>query len=106
MTRLIVQGRLAEFFGSRVIVLDKFMRNMGFYRLAQGSVGSLSEEEESVLKAYCDGINDFVAEVSLTGENSSASLYPPEIYIFGMTDEVRKPWTIADVLGYGRLISF
>lgn len=42
----------------------------------------------------------------MTGDNSSASLLPPEFYLFGMTDEIRRPFTIADVLGYGRLISF
>jgi len=106
MTRLIVQGRLAEFFGSKVIVLDKFMRNMGFYRLAQESVSGLHEDERAVLQAYCNGINDFVSQVSLMGDNKSASLFPPEFYLFGMTDEVKKPFTIADALGYGRLISF
>lgn len=106
VTRLIVQGRLAEFFGERVIILDKFMRNMGFYRRAVESIDFLDELEKGMIQAYCDGVNDFVTSVSVFGSNSGASLLPPEIYLFGMTDEVRKPFTIADVLGYGRLISF
>jgi len=59
-----------------------------------------------VLQAYVDGINDYVQSVSLFGANSSANLLPPEFYIFGMRDEISNPFTISDVLGYGRLISF
>lgn len=65
----------------------------------------LAEEEKSILQAYVDGINDYVAGVSLLKKETDY-LLPPEFYIFGMTEEVRKPFKIADVLAYGRLISF
>lgn len=38
MTRLAVQGRISEFFGSKALSIDKFMLAMEFYELAKQSV--------------------------------------------------------------------
>ena len=65
----------------------------------------LEEEERSILQAYVNGINDYVAGVSILNKETDYIL-PPEFWFFGMTYEVQKPFTIADVLAYGRLISF
>jgi len=78
---------------------------MGFYRMAEESLPFLDEEEKRVLKAYVDGINDYVAGISFVGGKTGA-IFPPEFYLFGMTEEILRPFSIPDVLAYGRLISF
>jgi len=69
---------------------------MEFYALAQKNVEVFDTEEKSRVKAYVDGINDFINNVGIFGQ--SARLLPPEFYFFGMTGEKLEPFTEADVM--------
>jgi len=109
MTRLAVQGRTAEFFGEKTVGVDKFMRSMGFYQKGVEAASLKSEEELSIAKAYCDGVNDFIKNVDFVTafwNTASAKLLPPEFYMFGMTGEKLEPYTPEDIYGFSRLISF
>jgi penicillin G amidase len=65
-----IQGRLAEVLGDRpsgrgresTVDHDRKMRTFGFYRAARAVVGNLDEDSRTMLTAYSEGVNDYVAD--------------------------------------------
>jgi penicillin G amidase len=88
------QGRLAEVAGVDLVGVDKFIRTLGFYRLATSSFGALSPEAQAYYVAYADGVNAFL--------NTHRGRLPPEFLILGDDPE---PWAPADSLVWGKLMS-
>jgi len=88
------QGRLAEIVGPDLLGVDKFIRTLGFYRLAESSFAALSPEAQKTLQAYADGVNAFLA--------SHRGRLPPEFLLLGDNPE---PWRPADTLVIGKLLS-
>lgn len=86
-------GRLAELVGEAAVPTDRFMRVLGLYRLAEGSVAALSPEARAVFEAYADGVNAFL---------DSGRTLPPEFLALGHRPE---RWTPADSLVWGRLMA-
>ena len=82
--RRLAKGQLSELFGKDTLAIDKFMRAAGLNMLAQESFEVLSETEKRILRAYADGINDFVRNVDFIATESSARLLPLEFYVFGI----------------------
>jgi penicillin amidase len=80
--RAIFNGNLAEIFGKDALPLDKFARTLGYNRIATQTWNSLPEYHKANLKAYSDGVNDFISNVKI-GEGS-AMLLPLEFYIFSL----------------------
>lgn len=102
--RLLIRGRLAEVFGtdpgdgSSAYLLNDFrMRLYGYGRLADRLEQGLDAATRALLQAYCDGINDYVAQAS--------SLHPL-FTTFGVPVE---PWRPSDCVAawmrLGRFIS-
>jgi len=92
-------------FGDQALAIDKFSRSIGYVKLAEETFKELAQEEKDILESYADGVNDFIESVKLTGENSSAKLFPPEFYVFGVTGDNLKKWSPVDTLALSRLIS-
>jgi penicillin amidase len=88
------QGRLSEIAGPDLVGVDKFIRTLGFYRLAESSVSALSPEAQKTLQAYADGVNAFL--------QSHRGRLPPEFLLIGDDPE---PWRPADTLVLGKLLS-
>jgi penicillin amidase len=88
------QGRLSEIAGPDLLGVDKFIRTLGFYRLATASYSALSAEAQAYYRAYADGVNAFLT--------SHKGRLPPEFLILGDDPE---PWTPADSLVWGKLMS-
>lgn len=88
------QGRLAEVAGADLVGVDKFIRTLGFYRLAQSSLAALSPEAQAMCQAYADGVNAFL------GAHRGA--LPPEFLLLGDDPE---PWQPADSIVWGKLMS-
>lgn len=88
-------GRLAEIFGSAVVPVDTQMRVLGLYRAAQAAFDQLSPPVQQGIKAYCAGVNAYLA--------TRGSLLPPEFLLLRFSPE---PWTPADVLVWGKLMDF
>ena len=64
--RRLAAGKLCEILGKDALPIDEFMRYVGIRRLSQASFDlGLSPETFKTLKAYADGVNDFVQGVSL-----------------------------------------
>jgi penicillin amidase len=84
--RRLASGRLSEVLGERTIGIDRFMRTLGFYRLAEASLAHFDEETLAWLEAYAAGVNAFL--------RTRSGLLPPEFLIL-RHDEV-EPWRPAD----------
>jgi penicillin amidase len=88
------QGRLAELAGPDFLSVDRFIRTLGLYKLAQSSFAALSPWAQARMQAYADGVNAFL--------DSHRNALPPEFLILGDKPE---PWTPADSLVWGKLMS-
>ncbi len=91
----IVQGRLAELVGDvrklrrreTAVHNDRKMRTFGFYRAARRVAGNLDAGTLALLKAYCRGVNDYLAA-------HRDKLHP----LFGKLALDPEPWTPADCI--------
>jgi penicillin amidase len=93
-TRRLGAGRLAEVLGEPAAKTDRFIRTLGFHRLAEGSVEALSVDVRAALDAYAAGVNAWL-------ETRSGAL-PPEFVLFRVEPE---PWKPADTLLWSRLMA-
>ncbi|MBM3601041.1 MAG: penicillin acylase family protein [Alphaproteobacteria bacterium] len=87
-------GRLSELFGQATVDADRFLRTLGFMRLAEGTVAQLSPPLRQALEAYAGGVNAFIRQ---------ANALPPEFAALGATAE---PWLPAHSLVWGRLMAY
>jgi penicillin amidase len=94
MMRRIGAGRLSEIAGARTVALDRRMRTLGLYRLAEASLGALDPDMRAALDAYSAGVNAFLA--------TRSGALPPELVLMRDTPE---PWRPADSLVWGRLMA-
>ncbi|MFQ6016949.1 MAG: penicillin acylase family protein [Kiloniellaceae bacterium] len=84
-------GRLSEVIGPATKRLDRFMRTLGLYRVAEANFANLSAPVRALVEAYAAGVNAFIAE--------PGGPWPPEFYLLGYRPE---PWRPADSLVWGR----
>lgn len=87
-------GRLSEVTGRPTLQLDKTMRTLGLYRLAQETVRRLPADAKAALEAYATGVNAFLT--------SRSGALPPEFIVLQYQPE---EWTPADSLVWGRLMA-
>ncbi|MDE0382531.1 MAG: penicillin acylase family protein [Defluviicoccus sp.] len=86
-------GRLSEVVGSSTLSIDRWMRVLGLYRLAEVSLGRLSPQVVDSLQAYADGVNAYL--------DSHFGLVSVELAIMLTAPE---EWRPADSLVWGRLM--
>ncbi len=94
MQRRAGQGRLSEIVGAPMIDVDKFIRTLGLYQLAESSFASMSPDAQDYFKAYAEGVNSWL-------EQHPRSL-PPEFALLGFNPE---PWKPADSVVWGKLMA-
>ena len=87
-------GRLSEVVGTPTRRLDRFMRTLGLYRIAEANVKQASPALRAVLDAYADGVNAFIAD--------PGGPLPLEFQLLRYRPE---PWRPADSLVWGRLMA-
>ncbi|MCH8092702.1 MAG: penicillin acylase family protein, partial [Proteobacteria bacterium] len=87
-------GRLSEIFGGRTLRLDRFMRTLGLYRLAERTFELLSPGARAAIEAYAKGVNAYL-------ETHRGAL-APEYYLLRFRPE---PWRPADSLVWGKLMA-
>lgn len=88
-------GRLSEVMGDPTIRIDKLMRTLGLYRLAEESARRMSADSRAALDAYTSGVNAYM--------DSRAGLLPIEFVFLWYTP---KRWRPADSLVWGRMMAF
>jgi penicillin amidase len=60
--RHIGSGRLSEMFGKTQLETDTFLRTLGWARVAQQELDTMSPDEMALLQAYADGVNAYLAD--------------------------------------------
>lgn len=88
------QGRLSEVVGTQGLRIDRFMRTLGIYRLAQAEIANLDRKTLDVLESYAAGVNAYI--------QSHPGAWPLEYYLLRTAPE---PWTTVDSLVWGRLMA-
>ncbi|MFA5906246.1 MAG: penicillin acylase family protein, partial [Desulfobacula sp.] len=94
LTRLAGRGELSTLLGEATIEKDKFLRTIGFKRMAKEGYQALSEESRAVTDAYAAGINAYI--------NGNETL-PREFMILRAKP---GPWTGEDCVAAGLLMGF
>lgn len=54
-------GRLSELLGSSTLETDKFLRTLGWERVARQELENLEQEEREILEAYAQGVNAYLS---------------------------------------------
>jgi penicillin amidase len=93
MQRRAGQGRLSEVIGTDGVGIDKYIRTLGLYHLAESSAAAMSPEAQAYFQAYADGVNAW-----LDGHHMR---FPPEFYALDIHPE---PWRVADSVVWGKLM--
>ncbi|WP_323782555.1 penicillin acylase family protein [Thalassovita sp.] len=96
--RRTVQGRLSEVFGSRTLAIDKTMRRLDLYTLAQKSVSAQDARSRMALDAYANGVNARLDEINREALGRGA----PEMFLFDMPV---APWQPADSVAMIKLMA-
>jgi len=93
--RHVTSGRLAELFGKDALETDKFVRTLGWRRVAEEELGLLSPSTRQYLDDYARGVNAYLD----THSGSGLSLEYAVLSLKG-TDYIPEPWTAADSLAW------
>lgn len=94
MQRRAGQGRLAEAVGADMVGVDKFIRTLGLYHLAESSYAAMAPDSQKLFQAYADGVNSWL-------ETHRYQL-PPEFVLLGINPDLWKP---ADSVVWGKLMA-
>ena len=93
MNRQTGWGTLSENFGKDALSTDRLIRTLGFNRLAEADYNLLTDKHKIYLKAYCDGVNEWLKN----------NKHPIEFKLTGIKP---KPWKVQDVLAWGRVMTW
>jgi penicillin G amidase len=87
-------GQLAELFGPVALSSDRFVRTLGFNRVAQREVELIDDETRTFMEAYLAGINGFI--------EANLNRLPIEFTLLRSTP---RPWNAADILVWPKLMA-
>ncbi|MHC0064129.1 penicillin acylase family protein [Nostoc sp. UIC 10890] len=99
--RHIGSGRLSEMFGSSQVDTDKYLRTMGWARVAQQEIPEINAEMKAYLEAYADGVNAY-----LTGHQGSALSLEYTVLKFLNPGYQPEPWQILHSLTWGKVMAY
>ncbi len=94
MQRRAGQGRLSEVIGPDMLGVDKFIRTLGLYGLAESSAASMSPEAQKFFEDYAAGVNAWL--------ETHQDKLPPEFSLLHIKPE---PWKVADSIVWGKLMA-
>jgi penicillin G amidase len=94
--RHVTSGRLSELFGASSLGTDRFIRTLGWRRVAEQEVALLDEPTRLMLEAYADGVNAW-----LQGRRGSALSFEHALLpLTGAGGYRPEPWTPTDSLAW------
>ncbi|MCS6848537.1 MAG: penicillin acylase family protein [Anaerolineae bacterium] len=98
--RRIGQGRLAELFGEGALEQDKFIRTVGWHRVAEAEVQMLEPDVLRVLQSYADGVNAYILP--------NADRLGFEFSVLGLIGRrwSPEPWTPVNTVTWGKAMSY
>ena len=93
--RHVTAGRLSELFGKTTLDADRFVRTMGWRRVAEQEWEQLPDSSRAYLQAYADGVNAY-----LDGRDTSDISLEYTILGFQHSGYQPEPWTPVDSLAW------
>ncbi|WP_442935997.1 penicillin acylase family protein [Nostoc sp.] len=99
--RHIGSGQLSEMFGSSQVDTDKYLRTMGWARVAQQEIQEINAEMKAYLEAYADGVNAY-----LTEHQGSALSLEYAVLKFLNPGYKPEPWQILHSLTWGKVMAY
>jgi penicillin amidase len=90
--RTLGRGQLAQVLDPSLVSADRFLRTLGFARVAEAELGQLDDSARSALEAYARGVNAFV--------NTHRDNLPVE---FSLLQVGFEPWTPVDSLIFAKV---
>ncbi|MBD2360390.1 penicillin acylase family protein [Anabaena minutissima FACHB-250] len=99
--RHIGSGRLAEMFGASQLDTDKYLRTLGWGRVAQQELQQMDAEMKANLTAYADGVNAYLQEhqgTALSLEYGVLKLLNPGYQV--------APWKPLHSLTWGKVMAY
>lgn len=99
--RHVGSGQLSELFGKSEIDSDRFLRTLGLARLAEKEFASCTKEEQALLQAYANGVNEYLED----RQGSSISL---EYAVLALTnrDYHPQPWKPLHSLTWAKVMAW
>ena len=94
-------GRLSELLGKSMLETDKFLRTLGWERIAQEELDLLGEDEKAILDAYAAGVNAYL-------EGAAGSELSLEYYFLNLInkDYQPAPWTPLNSLTWAKAMAW
>ncbi|MBG1242526.1 penicillin acylase family protein [Nostoc sp. NZL] len=99
--RHIGSGRLSEMFGSSQVNTDRYLRTMGWARVAQQEIQEINAEMKAYLEAYADGVNAYLAE-----HQGNALSLEYAVLKFLNPGYKPEPWQILHSLTWGKVMAY
>jgi penicillin amidase len=93
--RRVGSGTLSAALGEGTLDIDRFMRTLGLRHAATRDWTLVDDETRTILQAYADGINAYIA--------SHRDRLPLEFVILGVDPD---PWTPVDTLLWGKVMAY
>ncbi len=99
--RHIGSGRLAELFGPSQLDTDRFLRTLGWARVAQEELATLDAELDDALQAYATGVNAYLA----THQGNNLSLEYAVLKLLNPSYQP-EPWQPIHSLTWGKAMAW
>jgi penicillin amidase len=99
--RHIGSARLSEMFGKSELKTDSFLRTLGWARVAQQELDKADAESKSILQAYADGVNAYLAD----HQGSALSLEYSVLKLISPSYQV-EPWTPLNTLTWAKVMAW
>ena len=93
--RHVTSGRLAEMFGPSAVPTDRFVRTLGWRRVAERELALVSPQTRTAFEAYADGVNAYLDQ-----HTPSQIAVEYSVLNAGGLDYTPEPWTAADSLAW------
>ncbi|MFA9431197.1 penicillin acylase family protein [Egicoccus sp. AB-alg2] len=94
--RHVTAGRVSELFGSSQLDTDRFVRTLGWRRVAEQELDLLEPETLAILEAYAEGVNAWIDDK----RGSALSLEHGLLPVAGARGYAPEPWTPADSVAW------
>jgi penicillin amidase len=95
-------GRLSELYGDGTTDIDRFLRTLGWRRVAEQEYALADDAAKAVLDAYAEGVNAYLADQS----PADLSLEYAVLGLTGLRNYVPEPWHPADTLAWGKAMAW
>jgi penicillin G amidase len=95
-------GRLSELYGQSTLGTDKFLRTLGWHRIAEQEYAAADPDTKALLDAYAAGVNVYLS----THSAADISLEYSVLAINGLSGYKPEPWTPADSLAWGKAMAW